>query len=157
MTAVMLAIVADVIRSWVPLMLTLLFVFVAWKSVPLIVTVVPAAPIVGVKLVIVGGILPEVATMKLLALIAEPLGEVTLIGPLVAPAGTVTCKLLVVAVATVAAVPLKLTVLALGVALKPTPVMLTVAPTVSLSGVNSIMATEPALLRSILVMLPTGS
>ena len=81
-------------------------------------------------------------TMKLLALIAEPLGEVTLIGPLVAPAGMVTCKLLVVAAMTVAAVPLKLTVLALGVALKPTPVMLTVAPIASLSGVNSMIATQ---------------
>ncbi len=55
------------------------------KFVPLIVTLVPAGPLPGVKLVIVGGL----STVKLLALLALPPGVVTLIGPLEAPAGTV--------------------------------------------------------------------
>ena len=56
------------------------------KLVPLIVTLVPTGPLVGVKLVIVGG--PAV-TVKALALVAVPPEVVTLIGPVVAPAGTV--------------------------------------------------------------------
>ncbi len=54
------------------------------KFVPLIVTLVPAGPRLGVKLVIVGGL----TTVKLLALFVVPPGVVTLIGPLEAPAGT---------------------------------------------------------------------
>src|SRR5205807_10070179 len=55
------------------------------KFVPLIVTLVPAGPLLGAKLVIVGGL----STVKLLALLVVPPGVVTLIGPLEAPAGTV--------------------------------------------------------------------
>ena len=55
------------------------------KSVPLIVTLVPTGPLVGVKLVIVGAAM----TVKLAALVAVPPGVVTLSGPVVAPAGTV--------------------------------------------------------------------
>src|SRR5437764_398983 len=55
------------------------------KLVPLMVTLVPTGPLLGVKLVIVGGLI----TVKLAALLAVPPGVVTLIGPLVAPAGTV--------------------------------------------------------------------
>src|SRR5204863_259692 len=54
------------------------------KLVPLMVTLVPTGPLPGVKLVIVGGLI----TVKLAALLAVPPGVVTLIGPLVAPAGT---------------------------------------------------------------------
>ena len=56
------------------------------KFVPLIVTVVPTGPLVGVKLVIVGAL---AVTVKLLALVAVPPGVVTLSGPVVAPLGTV--------------------------------------------------------------------
>jgi hypothetical protein len=55
------------------------------KFVPLIVTLVPAGPLAGVKLVIVGGL----TTVKLLALAAVPPEVVTLIAPVVAPPGTV--------------------------------------------------------------------
>ena len=55
------------------------------KFVPLIVTLVPTGPLVGVKLVTVGA----GTTVKLLALVAVPPGVVTLTGPVVAPAGTV--------------------------------------------------------------------
>ena len=57
------------------------------KFVPLIVTLVPTGPLVGVKLIIVGGAL--LTTMKLFVLVAVPPGVVTLSGPVVAPAGTV--------------------------------------------------------------------
>jgi hypothetical protein len=56
------------------------------KFVPLIVTVAPTAPLVGLKLVIVGGL---ATTVNALALVAVPPGVVTLSGPVVAPAGTV--------------------------------------------------------------------
>jgi hypothetical protein len=55
------------------------------KFVPLMTTLVPTAPLVGVKLVIVG----PLATVKLDALVAVPADVVTLIGPVVAPPGTV--------------------------------------------------------------------
>ena len=55
------------------------------KLVPLIVTLVPTGPLVGVKLVIVGGL----TTVNALVLVAVPPGVVTLSGPVVAPVGTV--------------------------------------------------------------------
>src|SRR2546428_3000493 len=55
------------------------------KFVPLIVTLVPTGPLVGVKLVIVGGL---AVTVKLLALVAVPPEVGTLSGPAVAPLGT---------------------------------------------------------------------
>ena len=55
------------------------------KFVPLIVTLAPAAPLVGAKPVIVGG----TSTVKGLALVAVPPAVATLSGPVVAPAGTV--------------------------------------------------------------------
>ena len=53
------------------------------KFVPLIVTLVPTDPLIGVKLVIAG------ATQKLAALAAVPPAVITLSGPDVAPAATV--------------------------------------------------------------------
>ena len=69
------------------------------KLVPVMVTVVPGVPIVGVKLVMVGGAVgnPVVVTMKTALLVAEPLGVVTVIGPGVAPAGTLVTICVVVA------------------------------------------------------------
>jgi hypothetical protein len=55
------------------------------NPVPVIVTLLPAGPLVGVKLVIVGG----GTTVNALLLIAVPAGVVTLSVPVVAPAGTV--------------------------------------------------------------------
>ena len=55
------------------------------KFVPLIVTLVPTGPLVGVKLVIVGAGI----TVKLFVLVAVPPDVVTLSGPVVAPGGTV--------------------------------------------------------------------
>ena len=57
------------------------------KFVPLIVTMVmTGGPLVGRKLVIVGGL---AVTVKLVLLVAVPAGVVTLMGPVVAPLGTV--------------------------------------------------------------------
>ncbi len=53
------------------------------KLVPLIVTLAPTSPLVGVKLVMAG------TTVKFVALVAVPPGVVRLIGPVVAPAGTI--------------------------------------------------------------------
>jgi hypothetical protein len=53
------------------------------KLVPLIVTTVPAAPLAGAKLAIVG------TARKLVSLVAVPAGVVTLSGPVVTPAGAV--------------------------------------------------------------------
>jgi hypothetical protein len=72
--------------------------------VPLRVTAVPASPDVGVNPVIVGAKL--VVTTYGEALDAEPAGVVTPTAPVVAPVGTVTTSCVVVAVDTVAVVPL---------------------------------------------------
>jgi len=56
------------------------------KLVPLTVTLVPTGPLVGAKLVMVGGL---AVTVKALLLVAVPPGVVTLICPVVAPVGTV--------------------------------------------------------------------
>lgn len=58
------------------------------KFVPVIVTEVPEAPLLGVKPVIVG-IAADAVGVKLVALATKPPGVVTVIGPAVAPAGTV--------------------------------------------------------------------
>ena len=55
------------------------------KLLPLIVTLAPTGPLVGVKVVIVGAGM----TVKLVALLAVPPGVVTRSAPVVAPAGTV--------------------------------------------------------------------
>jgi hypothetical protein len=55
------------------------------KLLPLIVTLAPTAPLVGVTFAIVGAGI----TVKLVALVAVPPGVVTLTGPVVAPVGTV--------------------------------------------------------------------
>ena len=55
------------------------------KLVPVMVTLVPTRPLVGVKEVIVGATM----TTKSAVLVAVPAGLVTLILPVVAPSGTV--------------------------------------------------------------------
>ena len=79
--------VLDVSEASVALSFTRLLLLIGSKLVPVIVTAVPAVPIAGVKLVIVGAV--ESATTKLVELTADPLGLVTEIGPVVAPLGTV--------------------------------------------------------------------
>jgi hypothetical protein len=78
------------------------------KFVPVIVTLVPDVPIVGVNPVTVGA--PEAPTTNEVLVVAAPAGEVTLIGPVVAPAGTLVTIWVAVAEVTLAGTPLKATV-----------------------------------------------
>jgi hypothetical protein len=105
------------------------------KFVPLIATLVPTGPLVGVKLVIVGG-LGGVDTVKLLALVAVPPGVVTLIGPVVAPAGTVAWIAVAEFVAKPALTPLKVTAVT---PVKFVPLIATIVPTGPLVGVKPVI------------------
>jgi hypothetical protein len=89
------------------------------KFAPVTEMLVPPVPMLGVKLVMIGA-LPG-PTVKFVALFADPFGEVTAIVPVLAPVGTVTTSFVVVALETVAPVPLKVTVFWLGVAENPVP------------------------------------
>jgi len=99
------------------------------KLVPLIVTLVPTGPLLGVKLEIVGGLM----TVKLPELLAVPSAVVTLIGPLVAPAGTVAVIAVAEFTAKLALVPLNSTALA---PVKLVPLIVTLVPTGPLVGVK---------------------
>ena len=81
---------------------------------------------------IVGG----TVTVKLLPLVAVPPGVVTLIGPVVAPLGTLVVIWVSVTPLKVAAVPLKVTAVA---PLKWLPLMVTVVPTGPLLGLKELM------------------
>jgi hypothetical protein len=104
-------------RVW--LKVTTLFARVATKLAPEIVTGVPGVAIAGLNPLIVGAMVE--LTVKAVALVAEPFGEVTLIGPVVAPPGTIATMDVVVAEVTVAVKPLNRTVFWLGVELNPVP------------------------------------
>jgi hypothetical protein len=115
----MLVALAELTTAWVILNFVLFFEAVVSKLVPLTVTLVPEAPIVGVKLLIVGAL--EAETVKEVLLETEPAEVVTLIGPVVAPVGTVVTICVAVAEATVAVTPLNVTVFWLGVVLNAVP------------------------------------
>jgi len=94
---------------------------------------IPAPALVGVNVLIVGGMM----TVKFVALVAVPLGVVTVIGPLVVP--DCTLALMVVAFTRVkveAAVPLNCTADTL---VKLVPVMVTTVKYTPLDGVNTVM------------------
>ena len=100
--------VAALIAERVVLNFVRLLPGVVSKLAPVIVTAVPAVPIVGVKLVMVGG--STWMTSNDVELEADPLGVVTEIAPVVAPDGTVATSFVNEADVTVAAVPLNVTV-----------------------------------------------
>ena len=79
------------------------------NAVPVIVTLVPTAPLVGVKLVIVGAVVPLVVTVNVAVLVAVPPLVVTLIVPVVAPVGTVAVICVLELTVNDALVPLKVT------------------------------------------------
>ena len=91
-----------------------------------------------------------VATAKFVALVAVPLGEVTLIGPVVAPVGAaaVICKS-ETTVNAVAAVPLKLTLVT---PVKLVPAMVTTVPTSPLVGVKDEMVGDGASVKLVLLV-----
>src|SRR5262245_60555063 len=88
-------------------------------------TVVPVGPVAGVKPVILG------ATVKLVALVAVPPGVVTVIGPLVAPAGTIAVICPAESTVKLAGLPLNFTAVA---PVKLVPLITTGMPTPLLSG-----------------------
>lgn len=87
--------------------------------VPVSVTVAPEPATAGLKLERVGA--APMPTVNDAVLVTVTPATVTLIVPVVAPAGTVVVNTVVEAVATVAVVPLNFTVFDAGVALKPVP------------------------------------
>jgi hypothetical protein len=136
-TVVMLVVELVMTVVIVPLNLTTLLVWVALKFVPVMVTIVPTGPVVGVKLVIVGG--DDPVMVKLAALVAVLPPTVTVIFPVVAPEGTVVVMLVAVLAVTVAAVPLNFTALLEGVVLKFVPVIVTVVPTGPEAGAKEVI------------------
>jgi len=95
-----LVIVADV-----PLNLTELLARVVSKPVPVMATVDPTEPLAGEKLAMVG------ITVKSDVDVTVSPFSVTVIGPVVAPEGTVTTSVVLVALLIDAVVPLNLTVM----------------------------------------------
>jgi hypothetical protein len=97
------------------------------KFVPVMVTDAPTGPDVGEKLAIVGGRM----TTKLALLVAVPAGLVTVMGPVVAPAGTVAVIWVGLLTVNEALTPLKRTSVT---STKFTPRMVTLVPTVPAVG-----------------------
>src|SRR4051794_14704072 len=100
------------------------------KDVPVMTTLSPTMPLVGLKLVILG------STRKLVALVAVPATLVTVILPVVAPAGTLVVMEVVETTLNVALVLLKLTSV---MPVKFVPVMVTATPIAPLAGVNEVI------------------
>ena len=118
----------------VPLKRIVLLPCVAPKFVPTTVTAVPTGPLVGVRLVMLGG---TVTVNDTPGLACPP--TVTTTEPVVAPAGTGTTMLVADQLVGVAVVPLKRMVLLPFVAPKFAPVIVTAAPTGPLVGVRLVM------------------
>jgi hypothetical protein len=109
------------------------------KFVPEMLTDVPTAPLVGEKDVMVGA--PATVTVKLVELVAVPLGLVTEIGPVKAPEGTMAVIWVdVSAVKVVADVVLNLTSLT---PMKFVPVIVTEVATGPLVGENEVIVGAP--------------
>jgi hypothetical protein len=101
---------------------------------PVIVMGVPACPLAGVKLEIVGA---GTVTVRLVALVAVPRTVSTVIGPVVAPGGTVaTTEVELLELTADATTPLKRTIVAgaSGPRASDVPVMVTFAPMAALLG-----------------------
>ena len=106
------------------------------KFVPVMVTAVPTGPLVGVNDVIVGGPVTVPVTVKALLLTPVPAAVVTLIGPVLAPLGTVALICVSESTVKVAATLLKVTSV---VPVEWLPVMVTLVPTGPLLGVNEVI------------------
>ena len=106
-TVMLVALQADAAPADTPLNVTVLLPWLAPNPVPLIVSAVPIAPELALRLLITGG----VTTVKFTPLLASP-PTVTTTFPVVAPVGTVTVILVALhAEALPAEVRLKVTVL----------------------------------------------
>src|SRR6266478_4628008 len=102
------------------------------RVVPVIVTEVPAEPLVGLNPVTVGA---GRVTVKLAVLVAVPPGVVTEIVPLLAPAGTVAVIWVAELTVKLALVPLNATVVA---PVRVVPVIVTEVPAEPLVGLNPV-------------------
>src|ERR1700694_1561236 len=100
--------------------------------VPVIVTVLPTGPLLGLKPLIVGGMV----TVKLLLLVAWPLGVARLSGPLLAPLGTVALIWVCEVTVLVALAALRLTARVLG---RLVPVLVSVPATGPLVGLTPLI------------------
>jgi len=124
------------------------------KFVPLIVTLVPTSPLVGVTLVIVGAL----TTVNTPVVVAVPPGVLTLSGPVVAPVGTVSW--IVVSEVTVkgaALTPLNVTAVA---PVKFVPLIVTIVPSGPLVGVKLVIVggfTTVTLTGAEVALLPAAS
>jgi hypothetical protein len=127
--------VAPVTVATTPLNRTVLLANVVLKLVPVMVTVAPTAPLVGVKPDMVG--VP--GTVKIPTLVTVTPLSVTEIGPVEAPGGTVTVSVVADAPVTGALIPLNSTTLLLGVVLKLVPEIVTVAPTAPVVGLKPVI------------------
>jgi hypothetical protein len=138
--------------AFVPLNVTVLVPLVAPKLLPVSVTTVPTGPLVGDRLVNVGG----AVTVKAKVLLARP-PTVTTTLPLVAPLGTGTTMLVADHVVGVALVPLNVTVLVPLVAPKLVPAIVTTVPTGPLVGERlvNVGGTETVKARPLLARPPT--
>jgi len=116
------------------------------KLVPVMVTAAPTAPVVGVNLVTMGA-----GTEKLVVDVPVPTAVVTLRGPVVAPAGTVTLIDVAVLVTMVAGTPLNVTAVALP---RLTPVMVTLLPTAPEVGVKLVITGGPITVK-LMALIPT--
>jgi hypothetical protein len=122
------------------------------RFLPLIVTVVPTRPLVGVKELIDGA---GDTTTKFTALVAVPAGPVTLILPLVAAAGVVALIWVGESTVNVAVAAPNLTA---DTPVKLVPVILTLVPTPPLVGVKDvIVGAEPMTKLVELVPVPPGA
>ena len=121
--------------------------FTPVKPTPVMTTEVPITPLVGLNDVIANA--PPV-TVKLVALVAVPPGVETLMGPVVAPAGTVAVMCVFDATVNVAFVLLNVTADA---PKKPVPVMSTEEPSGPLVGVNEVIVGTGEAVTSKLVTL----
>ena len=145
-TAVIL--VADTTINEEAVMLPKLTVVAPVKLVPLMVTVVPLPALIGVNEVMVGA-----GINMNPGLVAVPLGVVTETFPDVPPATTAVMLVAETTVNEVAAVPPKLTAVAL---VKLVPVMVTVVPLTALVGVNEVMVGAGTNVNPGLVAVPPG-
>lgn len=130
---VMLVAVLAVTTAVTLLNLTILLLGVVLKFVPVIVMDEPTAPLVGLKLVMVGEVVIPTEKSTMLVAICPP--TATVIFPVVAPDGTVAVILVLVGVPVmVAIVPLNLTILLAGIVLKFSPMILTTVPVAPVTG-----------------------
>src|SRR5699024_4490211 len=126
--------------AFVPLKVTVFSDLVELKLVPVIVTLVPVGPTLGLMPLMVSCSSGSGVTVKEGPVAVCPF-VVTFTGPLVAPCGTVTTSLVVEALLIVALVPLNITVFFDFVLLKFLPVIVTFVPTGPFFGLRPVTCT----------------